>query len=72
MDISFELDEANFAITITGIVKTTGKTGVEMEALTAVSIAALTIYDMSKAIDRWMEIKEILSCSKKAAVRVGM
>lgn len=59
VDISFELDEANFAITITGRVKTTGKTGVEMEALTAVSIAALTIYDMSKAIDRWMEIKEI-------------
>lgn len=59
VDISFELDEINSTITITGVVKTTGKTGVEMEALTAVSIAALTIYDMSKAIDRWMEIKEI-------------
>lgn len=59
VDISYELDEDNSAIIITGIVKTTGKTGVEMEALTAVSIAALTIYDMSKAIDRWMEIKEI-------------
>lgn len=59
VDISYELDEESSAITITGVVKTTGKTGVEMEALTAVSIAALTIYDMSKAIDRWMEIKEI-------------
>lgn len=59
VDISYELDEVNSAITITGTVKTTGKTGVEMEALTAVSIAALTIYDMSKAIDRWMEIREI-------------
>lgn len=59
VDISYELDESDSTITITSIVKTTGKTGVEMEALTAVSIAALTIYDMSKAIDRWMEIKEI-------------
>lgn len=59
VDINFNIDEENSEIIITGIVKTTGKTGVEMEALSAVSIAALTIYDMCKAIDRWMIIKEI-------------
>ncbi len=59
VDINFDIDEENSEIIIKAIVKTTGKTGVEMEALSAVSIAALTIYDMCKAIDRWMEIKEI-------------
>lgn len=53
----------NFAqpdtIEIRGIVKTGGKTGVEMEALTAVSVAALTIYDMCKAVDKAMEIQNI-------------
>ncbi|SHN65872.1 cyclic pyranopterin monophosphate synthase MoaC [Desulfitobacterium chlororespirans] len=46
-------------IEIEGIVKVTGKTGVEMEALTAVSVAALTIYDMCKAIDKTMVIGDI-------------
>lgn len=46
-------------IEIEGIVKVTGKTGVEMEALTAVSVAALTIYDMCKAIDKTMVISDI-------------
>ncbi|MEL1134716.1 cyclic pyranopterin monophosphate synthase MoaC [Desulfitobacterium sp. THU1] len=46
-------------IEVEGIVKVTGKTGVEMEALTAVSVAALTIYDMCKAIDKTMVIGEI-------------
>lgn len=59
VDINFDIDEENSEIIIKAIVKTTGKTGVEMEALSAVSIAALTIYDMCKALDRWMEIKEI-------------
>mgnify|MGYP001043936235 CR=1 FL=1 len=59
VDLEFQMDEAGSAITILGRVKTTGKTGVEMEALTAVSIAALTVYDMCKAVDRWMEISEI-------------
>lgn len=59
VDIQFEMDEDNPGIVIYATVKTTGKTGVEMEAITAVSIAALTIYDMSKAIDRWMIIEEI-------------
>jgi cyclic pyranopterin phosphate synthase len=43
-------------IRITATVKTTGRTGVEMEALTAASVAALTVYDMSKAVDKTMEI----------------
>lgn len=46
-------------IDITATVKTTGKTGVEMEALTAVSVAALTIYDMCKAVDRGMRLEHI-------------
>lgn len=59
VDIHFTLKEAEATILIECEVKTTGKTGVEMEAMHAVSIAALTIYDMSKAVDRWMEISEI-------------
>ena len=47
------------SITITGTVKVTGQTGVEMEALTAVSTAALTIYDMCKAVDRGMYFDKI-------------
>jgi cyclic pyranopterin monophosphate synthase len=49
-------DKKRHAIDITATVKITGKTGVEMEALTAVSVAALTVYDMCKAIDRGMTI----------------
>ena len=56
VDIEFEFDEDESALIIRSQVKTTGKTGVEMEAITAVSVAALTVYDMCKAIDRWMEI----------------
>ncbi|WP_409174976.1 cyclic pyranopterin monophosphate synthase MoaC [Brevibacillus fortis] len=55
IDIQFAfVDETKLAIT--GTVKTTGKTGVEMEALTAVSVAALTVYDMCKAMDKEMII----------------
>ena len=56
-DISFELGEDR--IWVEAEVKTTGKTGIEMEALTAVSIACLTIYDMCKAIDKRMVIGDI-------------
>jgi len=59
VDITFEMDEENSSITIQCQVKTTGKTGVEMEAISGAGIAAMTIYDMSKAIDRWMEITDI-------------
>lgn len=59
VDISFKFDEKKSWIIIQSEVKTTGKTGVEMEAITAASVAALTIYDMSKAIDRWMVIGDV-------------
>ena len=58
-DISFELDDENHTIDIFATTKCTGPTGVEMEAMTAASIAALTVYDMCKAMDKKMEIGEI-------------
>lgn len=57
--IDFELDEKQNEIKATCIVKTDGKTGVEMEALTGVTVTLLTIYDMCKAIDKGMELGEI-------------
>ena len=57
--IEFGLDEKNSAVEITTAVKSIGKTGVEMEALTATTIAALTIYDMCKAVDRGIKIENI-------------
>jgi len=57
--VDFELLDEESAIAIEATVGITGKTGVEMEALTAVSMAALTIYDMCKAIDKSMEISDI-------------
>ncbi len=57
--IDFEMDEEECAVYCTCTVKVTGKTGVEMEALTGVSTALLTIYDMCKAMDKSMEIGEI-------------
>jgi cyclic pyranopterin phosphate synthase len=62
--ISFELDEARSVAQIEATVRTTGKTGVEMEALTAVSAAALTIYDMCKAVDPAMHIERIRLVAK--------
>ena len=57
--VEFDLDTNASAVNITATARTTGKTGVEMEALTAVSVAALTIYDMCKAVDRAMRIEAI-------------
>jgi len=57
--VEFKLDEKNSAVEIVTRVKSTGKTGVEMEALTATAVAALTIYDMCKAVDRGMKIDNI-------------
>jgi cyclic pyranopterin phosphate synthase len=57
--VDLEPDRARNAIEITATVKVTGPTGVEMEALTAVSVAALTVYDMCKAIDRGMVVSDI-------------
>jgi cyclic pyranopterin phosphate synthase len=57
--VDFALDDRNKAVNITATVKNTGKTGVEMEALTAVAISALTIYDMCKGVDPKMRIESI-------------
>lgn len=59
IDLAFRFDHSESSLIIRSLAKTTGQTGVEMEALTAVSIAALTVYDMCKAIDRWMRIEGI-------------
>jgi len=69
VDIAFKEDpqpdlSGLCSITITATVKTTGQTGVEMEALTAASVAALTIYDMCKSIDRGMSFTEVCLLSK--------
>ncbi|MPZ47724.1 MAG: cyclic pyranopterin monophosphate synthase MoaC [Dehalococcoidia bacterium] len=57
-------DEAASAIEISATVRTTGKTGVEMEALTAVTVAGLTVYDMCKAIDRGMRLEAVRLVAK--------
>jgi cyclic pyranopterin phosphate synthase len=59
VEMDFEMDSENSAVHITASASTQGKTGIEMESLCAVSVAALTIYDMCKAIDRGMTISEI-------------
>jgi len=57
--VELELDRTASAVEISATVRTTGRTGVEMEALTAASIAALTIYDMCKAVDRGMRVEAL-------------
>ena len=57
--VEFSLDEVNSTVEIMATVQSTGKTGVEMEALTATAVTALTIYDMCKAVDRGMIIENI-------------
>ena len=69
VDVNFTEDakpnaSGRCTITIEATVKTTGNTGVEMEAMTAVSVAALTIYDMCKAVDKGMEFGEIFLVTK--------
>lgn len=64
VSIEFHLDAGNSSVEITATVESTGKTGVEMEALTAVTIAALTIYDMCKAIDRGIRIENVRLVAK--------
>ena len=59
IDVNIVSDDALPGLRITATVKVTGKTGVEMEALTAISVACLTIYDMAKAVDRTMKISNI-------------
>mgnify|MGYP001507911496 FL=1 len=68
IDIEFSWNQANtqthYQLNITATVSTTGKTGVEMEALTAASVTALTVYDMTKAVDKGMVIGETCLESK--------
>ncbi len=59
VSVDFTPDRDNNKIDVISLVKITGQTGVEMEALTAVSVACLTLYDMCKAVDRAMEISDI-------------
>ncbi|HEY4684497.1 MAG TPA: cyclic pyranopterin monophosphate synthase MoaC, partial [Dehalococcoidia bacterium] len=59
IDVTLEPDEAAGSVEITATVRTTGKTGVEMEALVAVSVAGLTVYDMCKAVDRGMRLEAV-------------
>jgi cyclic pyranopterin phosphate synthase len=59
VDVALALDDALPGVIVTATVKVTGKTGVEMEALTAVSVAALTVYDMAKAAEKTMKIQNI-------------
>src|SRR5207302_5414142 len=62
--VDLDADEAGSSVNITATVRTTGKTGVEMEALTAVTVAGLTIYDMCKAVDRGMRLQNVRLVSK--------
>jgi len=59
VDVQIRPDEQESALQITASVRSTGKTGVEMEALTAVMVAALTVYDMCKAVERGMRIEGV-------------
>ncbi len=65
IDIRVNVDESLPGLRVEGFVRTTAQTGVEMEALTAVSVSLLTIYDMAKAIDRTMVISEIVLREKR-------
>jgi len=62
--IDFSVDEKNNEIEVSCVIKLSGKTGAEMEALTGVSVALLTIYDMCKALDKTMVIDNIRLCEK--------
>lgn len=66
--VDLTLDAETSSVHIIGTAKTTGKTGVEMEALTAVTVAALTIYDMAKAVDRAMQIDGVRLLEKHGGV----
>jgi cyclic pyranopterin phosphate synthase len=71
VSVEFELDSDRNSVDITATASTTAKTGVEMEAMTAVSIAALTVYDMCKAVDRGMRI-EAVRLVRKSGGRSGL
>lgn len=65
IDLDLSIDAEANAVRIQATARTVGKTGVEMEALTGVSVAALTIYDMAKAVDRAMRLSDIRLLAKR-------
>ena len=65
VDLEFKFLEEKNCLVLEAVVKVNGQTGVEMEALTAVAVAALTVYDMCKAIDKKMEIRQICLLEKE-------
>jgi len=65
VSLDFKIDKKNGRVLIESAVKCSGQTGVEMEALTAVSVAALTIYDMCKSVDRGMILSDIMLTEKR-------
>ncbi|MDD4984993.1 MAG: cyclic pyranopterin monophosphate synthase MoaC [Dehalococcoidales bacterium] len=71
VEVDFSLDEGNCIVEIMAAVRSIGKTGVEMEALTAVAVAALTIYDMCKAVDRGIKI-ECIRLARKSGGKSGV
>jgi cyclic pyranopterin phosphate synthase len=70
ISVEFALDKKTSSVEIVSTVKGSGKTGFEIEALTAVTIAALTIYDMCKAVDAWLKIENI-RLTKKSGGKSG-
>ncbi|MFT7520141.1 MAG: cyclic pyranopterin phosphate synthase [Kiritimatiellia bacterium] len=71
VDVFVELDEANHQVVATATVRTTWRTGVEMEALTSVTTALLTVYDMLKAVDKGMQITDV-QLLRKSGGRSGL
>lgn len=69
VSVTFVLDEAEEAVVITATCRTTGRTGVEMEALTAATVAALTVYDMCKAVSQNIVITDVKLISKTGGKR---
>jgi cyclic pyranopterin phosphate synthase len=69
IDVELRLDEANSRVNIEATARSRGRTGVEMEALTAVSVAALTVYDMAKAVERTMRIENVRLVAKRGGQR---
>jgi cyclic pyranopterin phosphate synthase len=70
VQVELQPDDTGTAVDIEATIRTTGQTGVEMEALTAVSLAALTVYDMCKSVDRGMRI-EAIRLTQKAGGKSG-
>ncbi|MEO7520720.1 MAG: cyclic pyranopterin monophosphate synthase MoaC, partial [Gemmatimonas sp.] len=69
IEVRVKIEESLPGLRVDGLVRTTANTGVEMEALTAVSVALLTVYDMAKAVDRTMTISDIVLREKRGGTK---